>query len=238
MATYNGAEFIGQQLRSILDQLGEADEVVISDDSSTDATVRMVEELARADARILLLKEQKFKNIALNFENALRHARGRYIFLADQDDIWLPSRVSTTLPLLKEHDLVVCDCTVVDRHLNVLQESFFKSIDAGPGFLRNLFRVSSYIGCCMAFRRELLTLALPFPKNLPIHDFWIAMLAELRFRIKFLAEPLVLYRRHGTNASATTTKSTNSLLVKAKLRWPVLRALPFRLMRKKNRLEP
>jgi hypothetical protein len=82
-----------------------------------------------------------------------------------------------------------------------------------------------------------LELALPFPKDLPIHDFWIAMLAEVRFRIAFLREPLILYRRHGSNASATSTRSKNSLLVKAALRWPVLRSIPLRLWRKKNRHE-
>jgi glycosyltransferase involved in cell wall biosynthesis len=234
MATYNGAEFIEEQLRSILGQLGEDDEVVVSDDSSTDATVSMVEKLAGADPRIVLLKNRKFKTISLNFENALCHARGRYIFLADQDDVWLPSRVSATLALLETYDLVVCDCRVVDKHLNVLQDSYFRGVNAGPGFFRNLFRTSSYIGCCMAFRREVLELALPFPEDVPMHDFWIAMLAEVRFRIGFLREPLILYRRHGANASATASRSKNSLMKKAILRWPVLRALPFRLLRKKN----
>jgi glycosyltransferase involved in cell wall biosynthesis len=234
MASYNGAEFIEEQLRSILGQLSDYDEVVVSDDSSTDATISVVEKLASLDPRIVLLKNRKFKTISLNFENALRHARGQYIFLADQDDVWLPSRVSATLPFLERYDLVVCDCRVVDKHLNVLQDSYFQGVNAGPGFLRNLFRTSSYIGCCMAFRREVMELALPFPKDLPIHDFWIAMLAEVRFRIGFLRKPLILYRRHGANASATSTKSKNSLVKKAILRWPVVRAIPFRLLRKKN----
>ena len=105
IATYNGEKYIRQQLNSVLIQLGENDEVIISDDSSSDATVEIVRSFN--DSRIKLLVDNKFSSPVRNFENALKYATGDYIFLCDQDDIWLPDKVKSMLPYLKKQcDLV------------------------------------------------------------------------------------------------------------------------------------
>ncbi|MEO5643505.1 MAG: glycosyltransferase, partial [Bacteroidia bacterium] len=91
LATYNGEKYIGEQLQSILIQLSQHDEVIISDDSSSDRTIDIVQ--AFGDSRIIILHGQTFRSPIRNFENALSHAGGQYIFLADQDDVWLPEKV-------------------------------------------------------------------------------------------------------------------------------------------------
>jgi glycosyltransferase involved in cell wall biosynthesis len=207
IATYNGEKYIGEQLISILPQLQDDAEIIISDDSSTDDTLQIIDSLN--DKRILVMPNQKFRNPIFNFENALKRSHGDFIILADQDDIWMPGRVSNIMPFFDNYDLVVNDCRVVDQDLQILSKSYFALVDAKPGFIRNLFRTSPYIGCCMAFKRKVLEKALPFPKNIPMHDFWIAMLAESLFKVKFCYEPLVLYRRHSSNMSFTASQSKN-----------------------------
>lgn len=226
MATYNGEKYIYAQLRSILDQLAEEDEVIISDDSSIDSTVSIITSMK--DSRIVLCQDQKFRSPIYNFENALKKAKGKYIFLADQDDVWLAERVSTILPYFEQYDLIVNDCRIVDAQLHTLHESYFKRVQARQGLVRNLIRTSPYIGCCMSFKKELLDIALPFPK-IPMHDFWIAMVAEVRYKIKFINKPLLLYRRHGLNSSPTAAKSNNSLFQKIAFRIQILKALAIRL---------
>src|SRR3954471_17623480 len=117
IATYNGADFIIEQLHSILRQLGTTDEVIISDDSSTDDTLELIRSLN--DTRISILEKQQFRSPIYNFENAISKARGKYIFLADQDDVWLDGRIDKRLPLLQDnYDLVLNNCKIVDRDLN------------------------------------------------------------------------------------------------------------------------
>lgn len=229
IATYNGERYIEAQLKSILSQLSVDDEVIISDDSSDDNTLRIVNSLG--DERIYVIANQKFRSPIFNFENAINHAKGDFIFLADQDDVWLDGKIKTMMQALQHHDLVVSDCRVVSETLEVIFDSYFDRINARPGFFRNFFKTSSYIGCCMAFNRKVVDLALPFPKTIPMHDFWIAMLAEWKFKIKFVYEPLLLYRRHSGNASGTGGKSRNSLSTKIYIRINTFRHLIIRILR-------
>jgi glycosyltransferase involved in cell wall biosynthesis len=223
LASYNGGRFIRCQIESILMQLGSNDELIISDDSSTDNTIEIIETIN--DSRILLLKNNTFRNPIQNFQNALVHAKGDYIFLSDQDDLWMENKVKLICECFNSYDLVVSDCKIVDNQLNIIHESYFKKINAKSGFLRNLVKTSPYIGCCMAFKRSVLQKALPFPNNISMHDYWVAMVAELFFKVTLLAEPLVLYRRHGMNVSNTGYKSSTTLIWKIKKRWYLLKNL-------------
>lgn len=221
--TYNGAKFITEQLASILPQLDATDEVIISDDSSTDKTIDCIRTFN--DTRIRILENNLYKSPIYNLENALRYAKGKYIFLADQDDIWHPDKVEIVLHHLQTNSLIVSDCSIVDEKLNELAPSFFKIHDSKPGILRNLIW-NSYLGCCMAFRRELLQYILPFPEKIPMHDIWIGFVAELKGETKFINEQLVYYRRHGNNASSTTTQSPYSFLTKIKFRLNLVKHIP------------
>lgn len=229
IATYNGEKYIKAQLDSIFRQLPDDAEVIISDDSSSDNTLQVIASFN--DYRIIVLPNQKFRSPIFNFENALRHAEGDYIFLSDQDDIWLPGRLDKMMAFFDEYDMVVSDCKVVNDNLEVISESYFDLVDGKPGFVRNLTRTSAYNGCCMAFKRSILKRALPFPKHIMMHDFWIALIAELFYKVKFIYEPLILYRRHSANLSFTGEKTPNPLYRKISFRIKTLSALVFRLLR-------
>lgn len=200
MATYNGEKYIRRQLLSILSQLSPYDEVIISDDGSNDGTIDVITQLA--DRRIRLNKNTGRLGPLGNFEHAIRQARHGLVLLADQDDIWLPNKVKEVRLLLQTNDLVLSDCQVVDENGKVIHKSFFKYRGSRPGFLYNLYK-NSYIGCCMAFRREVLEYVLPFPSQVHMHDWWIGLLVEAKGNVCFFSEPLIQYVRHGSNASPT-----------------------------------
>lgn len=222
MTTHNGEKFISQQIHSILLQLNKDDELIISDDSSTDKTIEKIKYIN--DQRIKLLKNNTFFNPTLNFENALQHATGDIIILSDQDDIWLPGKVTTTLLLLENHDLLLSDCKVIDEYGQQLHNSFFALNNSKSGIIHNIIK-NSYIGCCMAFNQKILSKSLPFPKDTPMHDWWIGMIAESCGKAYFLPKPLVLYRRHNNNASDSSGKSHFSFLKKLHFRFILIKNL-------------
>lgn len=205
LPAYNGAAYIRQQLESVLGQLGEQDELIVSDDGSTDGTVSIVKEYQRIDSRIRLLKGPG-QGIKRNVGYALSHARGRYIFLADQDDIWLDNKVCRVLQAFGQQgaSVVVHDARVfADGDIADIQmESFYAFRGSGAGVIKNIIK-NSYIGCCMAFRRELLEVILPVPAQIEMHDQWIGVLGDyFAGKSCFLPDVLLLYRRHGANNSS------------------------------------
>jgi glycosyltransferase involved in cell wall biosynthesis len=200
LASYNGAQFIRAQLESVLAQLLDHDEVIVSDDGSHDSTVAQVQALQ--DPRIRLLQHPQARGVIRNFETALAQARHAFVFLCDQDDLWLPGKVDRCVQTLQLHPavLVVTDCQVVDANLVPIHASFFAHHGSRPGVLANLWR-NHYLGCCMAFRQTVLRKALPMPTNLPMHDMWIGLVAQLSGPVVFLPEVLSHYRRHAQAAS-------------------------------------
>ena len=208
LATYNGSPYIEAQLRSVLEQLSQKDEIVVADDGSTDDTIAIVD--AIGDPRIRWVAQGGSLGVVKNFERSVSAARGEYILLCDQDDVWLSGKIEHCIAALQTHLLVVTDCKVVDSELNEIAPSFFRLRNSGGGLLRNLWK-NSYLGCCMAFRRELLDYALPFPAGIPMHDMWLGMIAATRGSVGFLPMPLSLYRRHADSASDTAGKSSASI---------------------------
>lgn len=224
VATYNGEKYVAEQLRSILPQLGKDDEVVVSDDGSTDRTLQIIDDLRDPRIRVLHSTARYFK---WNFHNALLAAKGDVIFLSDQDDVWLPDKVQKCLQALQEADMVVHDSRVVDDDLRELYPSFFRFYGSGPGLLKNALN-NTYFGSCMAFKRQILEAALPFPETNEIgHDIWLGLVAEMTGKVRFLEEPLLLYRRHDlarTNLGQPLLKrSKRRLLTKVWSRVVVLR---------------
>ena len=217
MAVYNGEKYIYQQIESILAQLTSSDEIVVSDDGSSDKTLEIIQSFD--DTRIVLIFNTSRRGLVKNIENALLHARGDHIFLADQDDVWVSNRVSAVIPLLRVYDLVISDCYVVDSALNILKDSLFQINNSSPGFVKNLIK-NSYVGCCMAFNKKIFTSVLPFPSYIPMHDWWIGLVCDYRYKTCFINDKLVYYRRHFSNISDTASSSTNSFFLK--IRWRML----------------
>jgi glycosyltransferase involved in cell wall biosynthesis len=204
MATYNGELYIEEQLSSILHQLSEQDELIISDDHSTDTTVQKIKSFQ--DTRIKLFTNKGKKGPVRNFENALKQASGEVIFLADQDDCWLPHKVKTNLVLLQKYDLILSDAIVINGSSEVMHNSFYKKNYSGKGFLFNWVN-NSYLGCCMAFNKNVLNYVLPFPEKIAMHDIWIGLNASFAGKCLHLKEPLIKYRQHGKNTVVAFKKT-------------------------------
>lgn len=221
IATYNGAKYIGEQLASILKQLSAEDEVVVSDNGSTDGTIDIVRSLN--DRRIRIVDGPRRHSPTLNFEWALRNAKGEYIFLADQDDVWLEGKVTRCVEELQMCDCVVSDARVTDSLLNTTSESLFQLMHVRRGRLSNLLWRNGYTGCCMAFKREVLSKALPFPTDIPMHDIWIGNVAAFCGSLHFINDRLLLFRRHDAAASCNGKRSTYSLWQKLSFRWHTLK---------------
>ena len=228
MATYNGEKYIKEQIDSILPQLSKNDEIIISDDSSTDDTLSIIRSFN--DHRIKIFSGCNFHSPISNFENALKYAKGDYIFLSDQDDVWLDNKVERMMEALKQYSLVVSDCYVVNKDCEIIRNSFFVRKPV-PGIIWNLFR-NNYLGCCMAFRKEVLTKALPFPKSIAMHDIWLGLCGALFYKTTFIPDKLIKYRRHGGNVSPTAEKSKFSLKYKILYRIDILICLAKRYLGK------
>lgn len=230
IAAYNGAANIRTQILSILPQLGVGDEIIISDDGSTDDTRKIIEEIG--SPLIQLIEGSKTGSLIDNFEKALSCAKGDYIFLSDQDDKWVENKVTTMVAHLQAGvDCVVSDCFVTDETLAVTQSSFYASRKKKDGFFYNLLLRNGYLGCCMAFNRAVLNKSLPFPKHIPMHDIWIGNVAALCYKVKFINDKLIYFRRHNHNASHTAAKSPYSWQEKIAFRWHVLMPLILRYFR-------
>lgn len=221
IASYNGEKYIKEQLSTILSQLDNEDEIVISDDGSTDRTMEIIASFQDSRIRILNHKPalvRKHYNVlnrvSRNFENALLNCRGDIIFLSDQDDVWLPNKVERCLMSLKENDFVISSYKKIDSNGNFLglpstidkrlQMGFWGHLLYGPTF-----------GCAMAMNRRFLDFALPFPNYFPMHDRWLGMLALIMGEFCYIRDELFLYRKHGENNSS---KENNGVLRKILIR--------------------
>ena len=199
MATYNGEKYIKEQIESILSQLDCYDEVIVSDDGSTDQTIAIIEKFH--DPRIKVIQGPK-KGVKQNFSHAIFHCHGKYIFLADQDDIWEMNKVNRVLQEFNKSQAVVVvhDCIIVDHEMNIVNESFYSLRASRTGFSKNILK-NSYIGCCMAFHCKLKNKILPIPDKIEMHDQWIGLIGETYGKCVFISDRLIRYRRHGSNVS-------------------------------------
>lgn len=233
IATYNGERYIGDQLTSILSQLSDADEIVISDDGSMDGTLQVIKEICDKRIKIYHHHKQKAKfdidYATHNYENALLHAKGDVIFLSDQDDVWRDGKMEQMLKELQTYDVVMSDCMVTDESLNIIMNSHFHGERVfRQSIIYNVLK-PSFLGCCMAFRREVLNRLLPFPKYGCGHDLWLGLVALRFYRFKFLDIPLIYYRRHSCTVTPGGKREKTNLWFKLYYRIYVVKEL-YRLI--------
>lgn len=219
LATYNGERYIKPQIESILNQLTIHDELIISDDQSTDNTIFIIEQIKDSRIKIFKHKKDNFKTSSSfatkNFENALSKSSGDIIILSDQDDVWLPNKIEIMSSYLKECDMVISDAYVTDSDLRIIHETRFYP---GCGQTRNLLKAyistHPFQGSCMAFNRKVLSKALPFPKSVLSHDTWLGYIGTTFFKTKIVPEKLIYYRRHENVVSITGNKSRRPIIYK------------------------
>lgn len=233
MATYNGEKYIKKQLESILCQLEANDELIVSDDASTDNTLRIIESFQDPRIKVFVNTRDKSKldrvqMVTTNFENALSKATGDYIFMSDQDDCWHPDKIKIMLGYLADTDYVQSACVETDENLEPLG-------DKGSTYHINRNKYTSliidtpYMGSCTAVTRRLLNKCLPFPSGIQSHDRWIGFVAAFGFTHLFIPDVLMYYRRHDGNVSSGMNKSKNSLGYRIKTRLRYMTALFLRL---------
>ncbi len=209
MAAYNGERFIKQQIDSILCQLNSEDELIISDDGSTDKTLEIINSIQ--DNRIKVFNHEKenshkdeyssFRYATFNFENAIKNAKGDYIFLTDQDDLWLKDKVKKCLELFKTYDCVVHNYQVIDENGNVIKNQFWNKNPLHKSLFMNVLD-NHFRGCCMEFKTSFLKEILPFDKDIIGHDYWIGSLLSYFGKVYYEMEPLMQYRSYTGTVSA------------------------------------
>lgn len=219
MATYNGEDFILEQLTSILCQLGESDELVICDDNSQDKTVDIITGLA--DSRIRLVKNAVNLGYVNNFLKAIRLARGDVLFLADQDDIWIQGRVEKMLNALDASgkNIVVGNFNFIkERGSTIKRISPSLSEKHNRSSVKNLLTMFKggipYFGCCMAFKSEFKPSLLRCADEKISHDIMIALLGNKKNEIFHISDEVLTRRIHGNNL----TSSNRSFVAKVKTR--------------------
>lgn len=235
IATHNAEKYIVTQLNSILCQLSNNDEVIVSDDGSIDNTINLIKSIK--DSRIQIynyVHTEDYSNKQLssyyyataNFYNALLKAKGDVIFLSDQDDIWARDKVAVSLRYLEHNDIVCSNFAIINSNDEIINPIYWdKPLFENLSFYK-MWKYLPFRGCCLSFKREVLLNAFPFPKGLFLHDCWIGLNAILgNYRYKFINEPLLMYRRHNNNVSLLD--SPNSFYFKieyrVKLLWQIFK---------------
>jgi len=211
LATYNGAEYIAQQLTSILKQLEVSDEVIVLDDCSKDNTLDIVRSFN--DDRIKIFSNEKNRGHVYSFGHVVGLANNDIIFMSDQDDIWIDGRIKLMKDELLESKalLVSTNSDFIDSKGNKIDFTLDGvSAESSQKYFSNIIDIfvgkTNYVGCAMAFKKELRNLILPMPSYVESHDLWIAMGANIIKSNLHLDEPTLYRRIHGNNASIIKRK--------------------------------
>ncbi len=213
LCTYNGEQFLKKQLETILQQTVSVDEIVICDDGSTDGTISIIESFQQtAKIPIRFYVNKSNVGTSKNFEQCVKHCKGQFIFLADQDDLWKKNKVETILSLFEQHpnwNAVFSNAQIIDQSGKPKGSTSFEEIEFTPELQEHwknghafeiLLRGYVVTGATLAIRREIVDKVFPTPllvKEL-IHDGWIAMYLSIYQQIGFTNECLIDYRTHAS----------------------------------------
>lgn len=232
LATYNGENYLSQQIDSIITQTCKDWQLLIRDDLSTDNTVNIIKNYARKYSDKIRLLEDNKEHLGLvhNFETLLESAQNEFIMFCDQDDIWLPNKIELTLNAMKEAEqaspntalLIHTDLKVVDEALNPIAESFWKLHRISPERDCRLTKIiyrNIVTGCTVMINKKAKEISMPFPPEVSIHDWWIAINVAKYGKITHIEAPTVLYRQHTANIiGAKKSLKEDALLLPRKFR--------------------
>jgi glycosyltransferase involved in cell wall biosynthesis len=220
LCTCNGEAYLDQQLESILAQTVPPTELIVSDDASTDGTVRILNSFRqRAPFPVLVHVNKARLGVCKNFENAIRHCSGDVIFLSDQDDVWIPSKIATMLNAFETHPrcgYVFSNAELIDEHGNYIGRNLWTSIGFDQKLQRNyadgnqlqvMLRWYTVVyGMTMAFRAAFIPQLMPFEcrfSRAVLHDGWVPLfLSSIGAYGVALPDRLVKYRQHPTQLAS------------------------------------
>lgn len=203
MCTYNGALYLQEQLDSILEQSYRNLELIVGDDASTDDTYSILERYAARDPRITIYRNEKNQGYNINFNKACGMARGAYVAISDQDDIWERNKIEVLVETLNADPKNVLVHGISARfeelgkpHLRSLKKvNYLRGHD-----IRKFFMLNIISGHSVLFRRALLQQAQPFPASV-YYDWWLAANTCAIGEIAAVEKILVWHRMHATNAT-------------------------------------
>jgi len=245
LCTYNGERYLDDQLQSILEQTRKPDELVICDDGSTDGTAEVVRRfIERVPFKVVFLINESNLGSTKNFEKAITQCTGDIIFLADQDDVWLPQKIELTESEFNADEnvgLVFSDAELVDGDLRSLNERMWdysfplnrRKKAERSAFYRTLLQANTVTGATAAFRSKFVQEFVPIPDDVPllIHDGWLALVISFMSEVVFINKPLIQYRQHtmqqiGVNRSdrqaGITPERLEAGLIESRQHWTVL----------------
>ncbi len=211
LATYNGEQYVAEQLKSILDNTWQNVKITVCDDGSKDHTIEIVKEyIMRYPEKVELHQNEENKGVKLNFLEAVRKSPYQYLMFSDQDDYWYQEKIEMTIKKLlamekkygtKKPLVVFADATVTDERRNVIHPSFHKSgkLNCRALSLNRMLMENKLIGCTMAMNGDVKNYVTSLPKQLRMHDWWIALIATSFGKIGYLDKALLDYRQHGNN---------------------------------------
>ena len=213
MTTYNGEQYLAQQVESVLAQNADDFVLYIQDDCSTDSTWDILQDFARREPKKIIIS-QTAKNTGgakYNFYGLMSRVRDNYLMLCDQDDVWLPDKIEKTLTKMHEMEaryganmplLVHTDLIVVDAYLQEISPSFKAAMNANYDRTRMQDQLiqNTLTGCTSMYNRFLAELILPQePCNMVMHDWWLILVASAFGHIGHIEDQTVLYRQHDNN---------------------------------------
>ncbi len=213
LATYNGEQFLRQQLDSIFAQSYNAFCLIIRDDGSTDATLAIIKEYQNLypDKISLIQDENKQVGAIQNFSILLQNSKADYVFLCDQDDIWHENKMALLLQKIKsmeiEHPqlpiLVHHNMEVIDENNELIHTSKWTLENNNPKHnkLQYLLGSNHIQGCTVLINNALRQQLLPIPKEAIMHDYWLALLAVCTGKIDHIPQALGKYRIHKYNVT-------------------------------------
>lgn len=203
LSTYNGEKFIGEQLDSLLAQDYPGISIFVRDDGSRDGTVAILEEYSRKFQNIKCVLGENV-GVKKSFWSLIEAAPDDFDYYAfcDQDDYWLPTKITTGVNSLKEKSpltpLLYCSgLTVADANLVPMRTA------VAPMFigLGNLLVENFITGCTVILNRSARSVVLPNnAANYCMHDWWIALLVAVSGELICDEKSEILYRQHGGNS--------------------------------------
>lgn len=205
MAVYNGEEYLREQIDSILQMMTSNDELVISYDESSDSSLSIIREYANKDRRVKIVYDRGH-SVESNFNNAVKYCCGKYIFLSDQDDVWINDKINVMCQFFENNPsikVLISDGYYTNDKLEK-QISMYKALPPKKSAFRNWMK-GSYLGCQMAFASTIKKIVWPVRVSPPIpHDLWLGVLGSFYGQVGIINDKLILHRLHGDNYSTTS----------------------------------
>jgi glycosyltransferase involved in cell wall biosynthesis len=198
MATYNGEKYLREQVDSLLAQSYPTLEFIFVDDASSDSSLAILQEYASQDERIRLVTNPENQGLLATFETAIRAAKGEMIALSDQDDVWMPEKISLLAGAIGSHSMIYADSALTDA-AGIVTGKFSNRnhLCDYPTGLHYVFGTKA-MGHAMLFKREIIDIALPFPDFVG-HDFILGFAAAALHGVSYFPATLVNYRQHSSN---------------------------------------